>query len=65
MTRKRIHHTSVVNLELKKHKSKYRNREDPKLPALFVFCASRGSGNTYACVAVVTHFESIASLELF
>ena len=33
------------------------DREDPKLPALFVFCGSRGSGKTYVCVAMVKHFE--------
>ena len=60
MKRKKIHHSSGVNLELKKHKSKYviqTERDDPKLPALFVFCGSRGSGKTYACVAMVKHFE--------
>ena len=31
---------------------------DFKLPALFLFCGSRGSGKTYACVALVKHFES-------
>ena len=25
--------------------------------ALFVFCGSRGSGKTYACVAMCSHFE--------
>jgi hypothetical protein len=31
---------------------------DFKLPGLFLFCGSRGSGKTYACVALVKHFES-------
>ena len=53
---------SVVDLNLKTKKNKYvldTTPEDPKLPALFVFCGSRGSGKTYACVAMVKHFEKM------
>ena len=60
MKRKKISQSLGVDLDLKQHKSKYvieTEREDPKLPALFVFCGSRGSGKTYACVAMVKHFE--------
>ena len=60
---------SIVDLNLKTSKSKYvleTAPEDPKLPALFVFCGSRGSGKTYACVALAKHFEKWGmSLELF
>ena len=58
-----------VDLNLKTSKSKYvidTTPEDPKLPALFVFCGSRGSGKTYACVALAKHFEKMGtSPELF
>ena len=40
MKRKKINTSLGVDLDLKKHKSKYvieAEREDPKLPALFVF----------------------------
>ena len=53
---------SVVDLELKISKNKYvidTAPEDPKLPGLFVFCGSRGSGKTYACVAMAKHFEKL------
>ena len=53
---------SVVDLDLKISKNKYvidTAPEDPKLPALFVFCGSRGSGKTYACVALAKHFEKM------
>ena len=30
---------------------------DPKLPAVFVFSGSRGSGKTYACVSMTKYFE--------
>ena len=56
---KKLKH-SVVDLHLKRSKNKYAidtKREDPKLPALFVFCGSRGSGKTHACVAMCKHFE--------
>ena len=51
-----------VKTDLKNGKSKYAidtAPDDPKLPALFVFCGSRGSGKTYACVAMVKHFEKM------
>ena len=53
---------SVVDLNLKTKKHKYvlhTAPEDPKLPALFVFCGNRGSGKTHACVAMVKHFEKM------
>ena len=56
---KKLKH-SVVDLNLKQSKNKYAidtASEDPKLPALFVFCGSRGSGKTYACVAMCKHFK--------
>ena len=60
---------SVVDLELKISKNKYvidTAPEDPKLPGLFVFCGSRGSGKIYACVAMAKHFEKWGiSPELF
>ena len=31
--------------------------DDPSLPALFVFSRARGSGKTYACVAMCKRFE--------
>jgi len=49
-------------LNLKTKKSKYAidtASEDPKLPALFVFCGARGTGKTYACVAMCKHFEKM------
>lgn len=49
-----------VKLDLKNGKSKYvieTKDHDPKLPGLFVFCGSRGSGKTYSCVAMCSHFE--------
>ena len=51
-----------VKTDLKNGKSKYAidtAPDDPKLPGLFVFCGSRGSGKTYACVAMVKHFEKM------
>ena len=62
---------SVVDLNLKTTKNKYvlgMAPEDPKLPAFFVFCGSRGSSKTYACVAMVKLFEKmvyIPSSEVF
>lgn len=49
-----------MDLDLKKSKSKYiidTEKDDPKLPALFVFCGARGTGKTHACVAMCRHFE--------
>jgi pantothenate kinase-related protein Tda10 len=57
---KRIHTRKKVRLNLKNGLSKYpipTAKEDPKLPGLFVFCGSRGSGQTYACVAMEADFE--------
>ena len=57
---KEIHHKKQVKFKLKNTQSKYSIKTaptDPKLPALFVFCGSRGSGKTYACVAMCSHFE--------
>ena len=49
-----------VSFDLKSKKSKFvipTEKDDPQLPSLFVFCGSRGSGKTYACTAMVAHFE--------
>ena len=49
-------------LNLKTNKNKYAldtAPEDPKLAALFVLCGSRGSGKTYACVALAKHFKKM------
>ena len=57
---KEINSKKQVKFKLKNVQSKYTIKTaptDPKLPALFVFCGSRGSGKTYACVAMRTHFE--------
>ena len=57
---KKVKNHRKVNLELKSAKSKYvieTEKDDPKLPGLFVFCGSRGSGKTYSCVAMCKHFE--------
>ena len=57
---KRIKQKKRVRFDLKAGDSKFvinTEPEDPKLPGLFVFCGSRGSGKTYACVAMVAHFE--------
>ena len=57
---KEIHPKKQVKFKLKNTQSKYTIKTahtDPKLPALFVFCGSRGSGKTYACVAMCSHFE--------
>ena len=57
---KEIHPKKQVKFKLKNTKSKYAintGPTEPKLPALFVFCGSRGSGKTYACVAMCSHFE--------
>ena len=54
-------HTSIrqvvskkpVHVKLKNTESKYltpTDKEDPVLPALFVFQGMRGSGKSYACV---------------
>ena len=51
-----------VKTDLKSGKSKYvidTAPDDPKLPGLFVFCGSRGSGKAYSCVAMVKHFEKM------
>ena len=47
-------------MKFKNSKSKYSidtSLTDPKLPSLFVFCGSRGSGKTYSCVSMCSHFE--------
>ena len=57
---KEMHPKKQVKFKLKNVQSKYKINTaptDPKLPALFVFCGSRGSGKTYACVAMCSHFE--------
>ena len=57
---KEVHPKKQVKFKLKNCKSKYvinTAQTDPKLPGLFVFCGSRGSGKTYACVAMCSHFE--------
>ena len=49
-----------VNVKLKNTESKYltpTSKEDPVLPALFVFQGMRGSGKSYACVQMCRHFE--------
>ena len=51
-----------VQLNLTQAKSKYiiaTARNNPKLPALFVFCRSRRSRKTYACVAMLKHLEKM------
>ena len=61
-------HTSIrqviskkpVHVKLKNTESKYltpTDKEDPVLPALFVFQGMRGSGKSYACVQMCRHFE--------
>ena len=62
MRLKKIKTKKGVQLNLHQSTSKYvieTAANDPKLPALFVFCGSRGSGKTYACVAMVKHFEKM------
>jgi hypothetical protein len=57
---KRVKSKHKVKTDLKNGKSKYvidTKPHDPKLPGLFVFCGSRGSGKIYSCVAMVKHFE--------
>ena len=57
---KKIHKKKKVNLKLKQFKSKYdikTDEDDIKLPCLSVFVGARGSGKTYSCVAMVSHFE--------
>ena len=47
-------------MKLKNTESKYltpTDKEDPVLPALFVFQGMRGSGKSYACVQMCRHFE--------
>jgi len=49
-----------VHVKLKNTESKYltpTDKEDPVLPALFVFQGMRGSGKSYACVQMCRHFE--------
>ena len=51
-----------ISFNLRNPKSKYvipTAKDDPSLPGLFVFSGSRGSGKTYACVAMITHFEKM------
>ena len=58
---KEVHPTKQLKFMLKNTQYKYTikiDQTDPKLPALFVFCGSRGSGKTYACVAMCSHFET-------
>lgn len=60
MKLKKIAQSHRVNLKLKNGRSPYdidTDDHDPKLPGLFVFCGSRGSGKTYACVGMIAHFE--------
>ena len=62
MRLKKIKTKKGVHFNLTQTQSKYvisTESNDPKLPALFVFCGSRGSGKTYACVAMVRHFEKM------
>jgi len=62
MRLRKIKKKKGVQLNLQQSTSKYvieTAPNDPKLPALFVFCGSRGSGKTYACVAMVKHFEKM------
>ena len=62
MRLKKIKSKKGVHFNLTQTQSKYvitTESNDPKLPALFVFCGSRGSGKTYACVAMVKHFEKM------
>mmetsp|Transcript_31944 Transcript_31944/g.40964 ORF Transcript_31944/g.40964 Transcript_31944/m.40964 type:complete len:120 (-) Transcript_31944:341-700(-) len=57
---KKINTKKSVGLKLKQHKSKYElptEETDIRLPCLTVFCASRGGGKTYSCVALCSHFE--------
>jgi hypothetical protein len=45
-------------LRIKKSEFEMETKEhDPTLPGVFVFCGSRGSGKTYACVSMCRHFE--------
>ena len=49
-----------VRVKLKNTESKYltpTDKENPVLPALFVFQGMRGSGKSYACVQMCRHFE--------
>ena len=49
-----------VHVKLKSTDSKYltpTEKEDPILPALFVFQGMRGSEKSYACVQMCRHFE--------
>jgi len=60
MKKRKIHHS--VNSKLNSEAFKYdipTHEDDPKLPGVFVFCGSRGSGKTYACIAMVKHFERL------
>ena len=50
----------LVYVKLKNTESKYltpTDKEDPVLPALFMFQGMRGSGKSYACVQMCRHFE--------
>ena len=56
----RIQVQKKVKVSLKNSDSKFltpTSREDPVLPALFVFQGMRGSGKTYSCVQMCRHFE--------
>jgi hypothetical protein len=59
---KKIKSRHTVSLDLQSKPSRFvieTAKTDPKLPALFAFCGSRGSGKTYACVAMCSHFEKM------
>jgi hypothetical protein len=59
---KKIKAHRKVSLDLHSRPSRFvieTAKTDPKLPALFAFCGSRGSGKTYACVAMCSHFEKM------
>ena len=59
---KRVKSRKTVSFDLDSKPSRFvieTVKTDPKLPALFAFCGSRGSGKTYACVAMCSHFEKM------
>lgn len=59
---KKLKAHQTVSLDLQSKPSRFvieTAKTDPKLPALFAFCGSRGSGKTYACVAMCSHFEKM------
>ena len=56
----KLHTSKPVKVHLKNTESKYLTptaKDDPVLPALFVFQGMRGTGKTYACVQMCRHFE--------